>query len=139
MKVYLCSRVAHDAREFNTAVATALRKAGYTVYVPHEQAPNNLTSDDIAEGRYDTKTIFLMDYEALRKADVVVAVGRMGADCSWELGYSWHKNVPVIHVPGEDVTWKKSPMLIPTLRQYLEATVENVAQRVAVATQYTEW
>ncbi len=133
MKVYLCSRVAYDARPFNDEVAKVLRNAGYATYVPHEQAPNNLTASDIEEGRYDTKTIFLMDYAALEQADVVVAVGRMGADCSWELGYAWGTNKPVVHVPGPDESWRKSPMLIPTLRQMQPATTETVAQRVAVA------
>lgn len=130
-KVYLCARVAYDARELNVKVGARLRAAGYNVYMPQEQAPNNLSADDIAEGRYDTRTIFLMDYEALRNADVVVAVGRMGADCSWELGYAWAEGKPVVHVPGDDTTWKTSPMIIPTLSQYHKAMVENVVERVA--------
>ena len=126
-RVYLCSRVAEDARQLNNTVAAKLRDAGFTVYVPHEQSFNN-------GERYDARTIFLTDYEALRKSAAVVAVGRMGADCSWELGYSWATEKPVIHVPGDDKSWENSPMLGSTLRQYREATVEDVAERVKVAT-----
>lgn len=75
-----------------------------------------------------------MDYEALRKADVVVAIGRMGSDSSWELGYAWAKATPVIHVPGTDTTYKNSPMLLPTLQHYRTATVDDVVSRVKVAT-----
>jgi nucleoside 2-deoxyribosyltransferase len=135
-KVYICGRVAHEARAFNLEVTIPLRDAGFTCYLPQEMAPNNLSDEEIAEGRYDVKTIFLMDYEALSNADVVVAVGRIGSDCSWELGYAWARGIPVVHVPGTDDTWKRSPMLIPTLSQYHKATPKNVAARVAVAVCY---
>ena len=133
MNIYICARVAHDARQLNSEVGAALRDAGHAVYLPQEQAPNNLTPDDIAEGRYDVRTIFLLDYGALQKSHVVVAVGRMGADCAWELGYAWAKGIPVVHVPGTDMQWTKSPMLIPTLCERKEATVYTVVDRVEVA------
>lgn len=127
MKIYLCSRVAQDARAFNEKVAVKLEQAGFDVYVPHRQAFNN-------GERHDAKTIFLIDYEALRKSDAVVAVGRMGADCSWELGYSWACLKPVVHVPGADETYKDSPMLLPTLQHYRKASLADVVDRVKVAT-----
>jgi len=133
MKIYLCSRVAYDARPFNDQVAKALRDAGHDVYVPHEQAPNNLTQDDINAGRYDKATIFEIDYNALSKSDLVVAVGRLGKDCAWELGYAYGVGIPVVHVPGDDVTWETSPMMLPGLNEFTKATVDTVADTVEQA------
>ncbi len=125
-KIYLCARVAYDARALNLEVATTLRACGYDVYLPQEQAPNNLSQSDMDEGRYDTATIFKLDFAALDRAALIVAVGRMGADCAWELGYAARKSIPVVHVPGTDTTWQRSPMLIPTLRRFPEATCDTV-------------
>lgn len=130
-RVYLCGRIAADAQALNKQVIVALREAGYVVFAPQEQEINN-------GDRYDARTIFLMDYDALRAADVVVAVGRLGADCGWELGYAWAQNIPVVFVPGDDHSWQKSPMLIPTLQQYRACTLSNVVERVSVATHLEE-
>jgi nucleoside 2-deoxyribosyltransferase len=114
-KVYLCSRVAYDARPLNDVVARSLRAAGFEVYVPHEQAPNNLSPADMAAGRFDKETIFRLDFAALSESDVLVAVGRMGRDCAWELGYAYGQNKPIFHT-GERGDIDTSPMLLPSLR-----------------------
>lgn len=120
MKVYLCSRVSEDARPVNKIVASSLRKVGYQVYVPHEQAPNNLTSEDIEAGRYDTSTIFKLDFAAMTQSDICVVVGRVGKDCSWEIGWFYAKNIPIYFIPAGDYTYMTSPMLIPALRDIVE-------------------
>lgn len=130
MKVYLCSRVAYDARPLNDDVAKSLRAAGFEVYVPHEQAPNNLSADDIKHGRYDKETIFRIDHAAMKTADICVAVGRMGADCSWELGWFAAKDVPVFFAPGDEVGYKTSPMLLPTLLQNPPIQISHEAGKV---------
>jgi len=99
-------------------VATSLRQVGFTVYVPHEQAPNNLSASDIAEGRFDKDTIFHIDFKAMQAADICVVVGRVGKDCAWELGWFYATNIPVYFVPVGDETWDTSPMLRPTLMQH---------------------
>ena len=117
-KIYLCSRVAYDARPLNDEVAKSLRTAGFEVYVPHEQAPNNLSQEDMDQGRYDTATIFHLDHEAMQAADACVVVGRTGKDCAWEMGWFFAQRVPVFLVPAGDFTWTTSPMLIPGLTEY---------------------
>jgi nucleoside 2-deoxyribosyltransferase len=117
--VYLCSRVAYDARPFNNIVAQSLRDVGFEVYVPHEQAPNNLTQDDIEHGRYDRETIFRLDFAAMNRADVCVVVERTGRDCAWEMGWFFAKGIPIYFVPGEDKTWETCPMLIPGLQEQI--------------------
>lgn len=116
--IYLCSRVAYDARPLNSQVAAALRGAGHLVYVPHEQAPNNLSASDIENGRYDVETIFKIDFAAMNKADTCVVVGRVGKDCAFEIGWFTAKKIPIFFVPASDETWKTSPMLIPSLTQF---------------------
>ena len=102
----------------NDAVAKSLRAAGFEVYVPHEQAPNNLTAEDIAEGRYDKETIFRLDFAAMQQSDACVVVGRTGRDCAWELGWFAKAEVPVFFVPAGDLTWNTCPMLIPTFNSF---------------------
>lgn len=113
--VYLCSRISEDARPLNDRVAKSLREAGFEVYVPHEQKPNNPTAEDKAAGRWDVKTIFKLDYEAMVKADLCVVVGRTGRDCAWEQGYFYAYAVPVYFVPSGDESYLTCPMLIPGL------------------------
>lgn len=115
IQIYLCSRVALDARAENMQVATILRNAGFEVYVPHEQAPNNLSQEDIDQGRYDRETIFKLDFAAMRKADICVVVGRTGRDCAWEMGWFSAKGVPLFFAPLGDTTFETCPMLLPGL------------------------
>lgn len=116
-QIYLCSRVAYDARPLNNTVAASLRSVGFEVYVPHEQAPNNLSQDDMDAGRFDVETIFKIDFAAMNKADACVVVGRHGKDCAWELGWFYARNIPVYFVPAGDKTWETAPMTRPSLLQ----------------------
>jgi nucleoside 2-deoxyribosyltransferase len=118
INIYLCSRVAHDARPLNNIVAQSLRDYGFTVYVPHEQAPNNLTQEDIEQGRFDKETIFQIDFAAMKQADLCVVVGRVGKDCAWEIGWFYGKNIPIYFIPSDDTTWDTSPMIRPALMQH---------------------
>lgn len=88
IKVYLCSRVAQDARPLNNEVASALRGAGFDVFVPHEQPVNNYT------GASD-KEIYVQDMTAMKESQFCVAVGRMGVDCSFELGWFQGRGLPI--------------------------------------------
>lgn len=115
MNVYLCSRVAHDARPINNIVAKSLRDFGFNVYVPHEEAPNNLSAEDIAQGRFDKDTIFKLDFSAMQSADICVVVGRVGKDCSFEIGWFYGRYIPIYFVPAGDETYDTSPMLRPAL------------------------
>lgn len=137
-KVYLCSSVAYRARPFNKEVAQKLEAAGYRVYEPRREAPNNLGGSGIAGGRRGAKTIFLRDYRALYHADIVVAVGRMSTDCSWELGYAWGTRKPVVHVPGTGTTYKTSPMVLPTLQEQKPASLDTVIAKVEMAVRSLE-
>lgn len=128
MKVYLCSRIAYDARPLNNKVAASLLKAGFEVYIPHEQAPNNPIPDG---GRFDAETIFRLDYTAMQRSNVCVAVGRLGKDCAWELGWFYANKIPIIFVPGDDETWKQSPMTLPSLNKFVHPKPEEVGPFLA--------
>jgi nucleoside 2-deoxyribosyltransferase len=116
--VYLCSRIAEEARPLNDRVAASLRAAGFEVYVPHEQKPNNPTPEDKAAGRWDVATIFKLDYEAMERADICVVVGKTGRDCAWEKGWFYAKEIPIFFVPNGDESWKTCPMLIPGFTEF---------------------
>ncbi len=95
-KVYLCSRVAQDARPMNNLVADALIAAGYDVFVPHTQKHNNHSGASDAE-------IYQQDMDAMKSADICVAVGRLGVDCGYEIGWFEGRDVPVYrYLPEPD-------------------------------------
>lgn len=121
-RIYLCSRVAYDARPLNEQVARSLEASGFDVYVPHREAPNNLSQEDIDNARFDVETIFKMDFAAMNRAEICVAVGRMGKDCSWELGWFTARGIPIYHVPAGDESYLTSPMTIPSLATKLSLT-----------------
>lgn len=110
MKIYLCSRVGKDARPLNDVVAKSLTESGFTVYVPHEQKPNNPT-----DGRYDKEQIWDLDFAAMQRSEICVVVGRIGKDCSFEIGWFYNDKRPIFFVPAGDTTYLDSPMLIPAL------------------------
>lgn len=129
MKIYLCSRIADDARPLNNQVASQLRALGYDVYVPHEQKPNNPSPEDKAEGRWDVETIFKLDHGAMKESDVCVVVGRVGVDCSFEVGWFYGRGLPIFYVSGGDESFRRSPMLIPALTEN-QHTVDTIAGAV---------
>lgn len=95
-KIYLCSRVAQDARPMNNLVAEALKAAGYDVFIPHEQPHNNASGASDAE-------IFAQDMGAMKTADICVAVGRLGVDCAFEIGWFQSRDVPIYrYLPEPD-------------------------------------
>lgn len=125
--VYLCSRVAKDARPLNSIVAKSLIANGFEVYVPHEQAPNNP-----ADGRFCAEDIYHYDFAAMQKADLCVVVGKTGKDCSFEIGWFSAKSIPVFFVPAGDTSYLDTPMALPALTSYplIEAT-DNAGEQVA--------
>lgn len=110
--IYLCSRVSPNARPLNDRVARSLRRAGFEVFVPHEEEVNNQPSGTVLK----PEDVFNLDFAAMRRADLCVVVGRTGKDCAWEQGWFAGKQVPLYFVPFGDVTWLESPMMIPGLK-----------------------
>lgn len=114
MNIYLCSRVAKDAHELNNTAAKALRELGHTVFVPHEQHYN-----EIMEGtahHIDDSAIYHQDMEAMGEADVCVAVGRLGVDCAFEVGWFQGQGIPVYWLLPTSVEAGRHPMLYEAYR-----------------------
>jgi nucleoside 2-deoxyribosyltransferase len=89
MKIYLAGPLFTTAeREFNAALARALRACGHEVFVPQESE----------QGRMTAREIFLSDVRGIDWAEAVVA-NMDGPDpdsgTSWECGYAYGKK-PVI-------------------------------------------
>ncbi len=78
-------------REFNTRLGQELRNLGYSVFLPQEGEPRELTA----------QAIFDMDVSGVDHAQVIVAIFD-GPDpdsgTCWECGYAYAKNKPVIGV-----------------------------------------
>jgi nucleoside 2-deoxyribosyltransferase len=114
MKIYLCSRIAKDAHDLNNQVAQALRQLGHEVFVPHEQHYNEIMGGKAEQ--VDEAEIYTQDMEAMEASDICVAVGRIGVDCAFELGWFEGSNVPIFWYRPEGLEYGRHPMLyaIPT-------------------------
>jgi hypothetical protein len=51
----------------------------------------------------------------MQSADICVVVGRVGKDCSFEIGWFYGRYIPIYFVPAGDLTYDLSPMLRPAL------------------------
>ena len=51
----------------------------------------------------------------MNRADQCVAVGRLGRDCAFEIGWFYAKNIPITYIPLENSDHVTSPMIIPAL------------------------
>jgi len=69
--------------------------------------------------RLPSKEIFEKDYAAMQRADLVVAVNRLGSDCCVEIGFFSAKKTPIYYVHNNDKTYLNSPMLIPFLKNQI--------------------
>ena len=97
VQIYLSSRVAEDAHQVNNRVAAFLRRAGFSVFVPHEAAHNR------APGATEEE-IYRADMSEMLQADVCVVVGRIGVDCAFEVGWLQNHGVPMVWAfPPKDV------------------------------------
>jgi len=83
-------------RDWNERLAGGLRKEGFEVILPQEEASKHISSASI-----DFAGIFATCLEGIRSANVVVAV-LDGADVdsgtAFECGYAYSKGVPIIGV-----------------------------------------
>lgn len=92
-KIYVAGPLFTDAeRHFNEKLAEILREKGYDVFLPQE-----LSID------FDSKTwqqdTFHTNVKHIDESDIVIAVldGPICDDgTSWEVGYAWAKNKPII-------------------------------------------
>jgi nucleoside 2-deoxyribosyltransferase len=81
---------------------------GHKVFVPHEAPYNEKEGASPSE-------IFRQDFTAMMEADACVAVGALGVDCAFEVGWFTGRGKPVIWVLS-DMHKKESPMLSGTRR-----------------------
>ena len=90
MRIYFAGPLFSAAeRDWNVALATALREAGHEVFLPQEQEPGK-----------DAAGIFATDVGGIDWADALVAI-MDGADpdsgTCWEVGYAYRKK-PIVLV-----------------------------------------
>jgi len=134
MKLYFAGPLFSAAeRDWNVALATALRAAGHEIFLPQEQEPGK-----------DAAGIFATDVGGIDWADGLLAI-MDGPDpdsgTSWEVGHAYGKK-PILLV-RTDIRWLRSsgdsgynPMLTEaaTLRLDLKAaSMERVTDEVLAA------
>jgi nucleoside 2-deoxyribosyltransferase len=114
VKIYLCSRVAPAARRLNDKVASYLRTRGYDVFVPHEAPYNQFDRPGLSD-----EDVYRQDMAEMMTADIVVAVGRVGVDCAFELGWFQAAGVPTVWYTPKSADVGRHPMLYAVTRTSL--------------------
>jgi nucleoside 2-deoxyribosyltransferase len=93
MKIYLAGPLFSQAeREFNTKVATELRKNGFDVFVPQENSSIDEYPDTDEKRRRLMNGFFAKDIEAIESSDLLLIVmdGRVPDEgACFELGYAY--------------------------------------------------
>lgn len=134
MNIYLCSRVAKDAHELNNIVAKALRNLGHVVFVPHEQHYNQImanTADQVSD-----EEIYTQDMNAMLDAELCVVVGRVGVDCSFEIGWFDGQGTPVFFYRPEGLIYERHPMWYEILTSHTYKTLEGPCSLVESVIRY---
>lgn len=130
MNIYLCSRVAKDAHELNNTVAKALRELGHTVFVPHEQHYNQImanTADQVSD-----EEIYTQDMTAMYNANACVVVGKVGVDCSFEMGWFQGRGISIFcYRPSAE--YDRHPMWY-SLLQNSYSTVQSLLNGITAFT-----
>lgn len=96
MKIYLAAPLFNEPeRAFNCRVAGSLRDNGYEVWLPQENFPAAVESEE------EKEHVFESDLKALKSCDVVVAV--LDGECidsgtAFEVGYAYAMKIPVVGI-----------------------------------------
>jgi len=109
--IYIAGALFSQAElEFNKKLQRAVSEAGFSVFLPQEDAKDN---QDMRDDR-DHFSIFSQCLNGLKKSDIVVAVLEgtdVDSGTAWEIGYAYAQGMPVIglrtdfriQTPGERV------------------------------------
>lgn len=96
MKVYLAGPLFNESeRSFNRIIAEDLRDNGFDVWLPQENFPAAVESEE------EKKNVFESDLRALNSCGVVVAV--LEGECvdsgtAFEVGYAYALGIPVVGI-----------------------------------------
>lgn len=123
--IYIAGALFSQAeREFNLKLQRMISEAGFSVFLPQEDAKDNLDQRDDR----NHLSIFNQCLSGLKKSDIVVAVLEgtdIDSGTAWEIGYAYAKGKPVIglrtdfriQTPGERVNL----MIQESLTEYADS------------------
>lgn len=92
--VYLCSRIADEAKQRNVDIADLLSEH-FDVFVPHLKEAEYVKHKDPVQ-------IFCLDMVAMEQADLCVVVAPFGKDCACEIGWFQGQDKPIIIIAPDD-------------------------------------
>lgn len=106
MKIYLAGPLFNEPeRVFNHRIAEILRESGYEVWLPQENFPAAVESEE------EKKRVFEADLKALKSCELVVAV--LEGECIdsgtvFEVGYAYARGIPVVGVKTDIRVFSRS-------------------------------
>jgi nucleoside 2-deoxyribosyltransferase len=129
VRVYVAGPLFTDAeREFNARLAARLEGAGYRVFLPQRDAPQ-----DHAESGYAART-FRADVEGLNRADVVLAVCDgipVDDGTAWEIGYAFARRLPVVGLRTDSRIFGREEQVNLMVQESVTAMVRSIDEALA--------
>jgi len=112
IKLYLIARISKDAHDWNEKVCSEF-KAPVEIFVPHHHNPYNLEHPKIPQPVVDT------DMNAMKAADIGLALPEFGNDCAFETGWFVGKNKPLVYFVGDQLHWLRDWMIKGSLTRVI--------------------
>ena len=124
MRVYVAGPLFTDAeREFNARLAARLEGAGYRVFLPQRDTPQ-----DQAGSGYAAR-IFQADLVGLNRADVVLAVCDgipVDDGTAWEIGYAFARGLPVVGLRTDSRIFGREEQVNLMIQESVTAMVRSI-------------
>jgi nucleoside 2-deoxyribosyltransferase len=129
VRVYVAGPLFTDAeREFNARLAARLEDAGYQVFLPQRDTPQ-----DHAGSGYPAR-IFQADLEGLNRADVVLAVCDgipVDDGTAWEIGYAFARGLPVVGLRTDSRIFSREEQVNLMIQESVTAMVHSIDEALA--------
>ncbi len=130
MHIYLAAPLFTKAeRDFNTALVVLVREAGYEIFFPQDDSPQ----DDLPD------KVFKADLNGLNQAKIVVAVcdGTPVDDgTAWEIGYAYARGKPVIGLRTDSRAVREGEWVNLMIQESLTERVRSVAEVVPMVNKH---
>ena len=129
--------------QWNSALATELRKLSVEVVLPQERSIPMLNQEE----KFDAGILFTDNIAGIEKSDAVLAIlDQPDADSGtcWECGYAYHAGIPVIglrtdlRAGGDDTTRPVNLMLARSCKEFINLPYDKRNDSAWIVQQVSE-
>ena len=137
MHIYIASSFKNHI--INLQIAKALRKEGFSCFLPQDQAYNQPEAEYQETYNNLTSIVYQNNVKAIDEADFVLAIAHLiGTDTTWECGYAVAKGKPVILLELENESIFEMYMIYESvslssrlkIRDFSNKSLKSIAQKI---------